>query len=219
LHIGNLQQQVQQQADSGSVDDFLAGAFSEAEQVKSCWALDDAANLSTAEKVKKRLQNTPWKTLLPVLVLLVVTVVPYMTLVFEVLAKVITEERTGTCQRDLKLPLVGWVVTEFAFWGFLIAFSCCTCLEHSESIKKLGGLAIGFARLFTWIMGVIATVNSHRRDCNNTLYDFSMFLFVSAPITIVVLLCCAPLLTYGCVLVPSLRSATTAEQQIAERSP
>jgi len=223
VRLGNLQQQADSIAESGSVDDIFASLplGSEGigdEQVKSSWTLEDVGNLNTADKMMKRLKNASWKTLAPVLVCVLLTLLPYVSLVFGTLVQVIVQERTGECERDLKLPLTGWVITEFAFWGFAL-FSYCPCVEkHSDSIKKISGSAIGVARLFVVIMGLIATTQSRRRHCNNALYDLSTFLFVYAPIIIVALLCCGPLVTGCCVLLPSLSSATTADQQIAGRN-
>merc|ERR1712008_35515 len=218
VRLGNVQQQADSIAEGGSVDYIFASLGSEDDQVKSGWSVEDVGNLNSAEKLMKRLKNASWKSLAPVLVCVLLAIVPYVALVFGVLVQVIVQQRTGNCERDLKLPLTGWVVTEFAFWGFAI-FSYCPCLEqHSDKIKKIGGSAIGLARLFVVIMGLIATLHSHRRHCNNALYDLSTFLFVYGPILIVALLCCGPLLTGCCVLLPSLSSATSADQQIAGRN-
>jgi len=171
-------------------------------------------SLTSSDKLKTHLQNMPWQTLLPVVICMLLIVLPYVILVLVVLVNVITEQRTGKCEKDLKAPLTGWVVTEIAFWIFAASF-CCTFVELPETTKRLGGSAIGLARFFIVIMGMIATTQSDRRHCNEALYDLSTFLFIYTPLFILALLCCVPLLTGCCIVLPSLRSATTADQQIA----
>jgi len=206
-------------AEGGRVDDIFTSLQAEGfvaleRSDKSAWSWGEmASNLSSAEGVKKQLHTMQWQTILPMLVCMLMTVGPYVALTVVVLVDVITVRGSGNCETNLRAPLIGWVVTEIAFWAFA-AFLYGTCVEHKESIKKLVASALGVARLFVLIIGIIATTSAHRRHCNDTLFDLCMALFVYIPLIVLMLLCCAPLLTGCCVLLPSWRSAAKADHQI-----
>jgi len=160
-------------------------------QLEEAWPSVGESQKSDDDNVKKRFQSVALVSVLACLLL------PYVIFVVVVLVKVMMDKNVGNCERNLKAPLAGWVVTEFVSWGFAVF---CAYVENGATFKKCSASAIGSARFFILVIGVVGTTHANRKNCNADLYDASMFLFVYIPPVIFTTLLCAPLLGGCCVL-------------------
>jgi len=187
--------------DAGVASTHTAGGWTNPEDIPN-----------TPADLRKMLQESPPWALIIVAVVLLFTLVPYVILVFVMWYKVATLERKHSCQSNLRFPLGMWVLTELSSWAFAVY---CACKEKHEEIKKCAASLLMLARLCILITGIIATQGAHREDCNHALYDTSQFLFVYVPLFVLALCCCAPLVAGCWFLLPSLKSAKSAEDELA----
>jgi hypothetical protein len=187
--------------DAGVASTNTAGGWTNAEDIPN-----------TPADLRKMLQDSPPWALIIVAVVLLFTLVPYVILVFVMWYKVATLERKHTCQSNLRFPLGIWVMTELSSWAFAVY---CACKDKNEEIKKCSACVLMLARVCILITGIIATQAAHREDCNHALYDTSQFLFVYVPLFVLALFCCTPLVAGCWFLLPSLKSAKSAEDELA----
>lgn len=220
VHMGNLKEQaagltskLQNRNNAGNIVD-QAGLAADAGPTSSDTAANwtSLENANTPADLRKLLQDSPPWALIVVACILLFTLLPYVILVFVMWYKVATLERKHSCQSDLRFPLGIWVFTELSSWAFA---AYCACVEKHEEIKKCAACVLGLARVCILIMGIVATHNAEREDCNLSLYDTSQFLFVYVPLFVLALCCCAPLVGGCWFLLPSLKSAKSAEDELA----
>jgi len=197
------------------VDQAAAAADSEqglsGERTEWPTATEEIPN--TPADLRRLLQESPPWALITVAVGLLLTLFPYVILVFVMWYKVATLQRKGTCEADLRFPLGIWVATELSSWAFA---AYCACVEEQEKLKKCFASVLMLARVCILIMGIIATHKAEREHCNVALYDTSEFLFIYVPLFVLAVLCCTPLVAACAFLLPSFKSAKHADNQLAE---
>jgi len=137
---------------------------------------------------------------------------PYLFLVFYMLYKVTTLQRSHSCEADLRFPMGTWVATEMLTWALLVYSAL---VEKYEGLKKCFFGLLGLAKVCILIMGILSTEKASRENCNAALYDTSEFLFIYVPLFVVVVCPCTVVVAICMFLYPSFKSTSRAESQLA----